>query len=231
MKIRSLTLNGFKSFADRTKVEFHGGITAIVGPNGCGKSNISDALRWVLGEQRPSAIRGSRMEEAIFQGTSQRKPIHRAEVILQMSNEDGVLAVPYTDVAIGRTVLRGGESILLTQRSDRPAPGHSGPVQGYGPRSERLLDHRGTDGRRDPQRQGGGAQVPVRGGGGGRPLQGQAAHGVSPVGAGGAGSASTRGRHRRSRFEGPVPCEAEGTCETLRRDEDPSTSARGRGRG
>jgi len=111
LKIRSLTLNGFKSFADRTKVDFHGGITAIVGPNGCGKSNISDALRWVLGEQRPSAIRGSRMEEAIFQGTSQRKPIHRAEVVLEMSNEDGVLAVPYTDVMIGRTVLRGGESI------------------------------------------------------------------------------------------------------------------------
>ena len=111
MKIRSLTLDGFKSFADRTKVEFHGGITAIVGPNGCGKSNISDALRWVLGEQRPSAIRGSRMEEAIFQGTSRRKPIHRAEVALQLSNEDGVLPVAYPEVEIGRTVLRGGESI------------------------------------------------------------------------------------------------------------------------
>jgi chromosome segregation protein len=111
VKIRSLTLNGFKSFADKTKVEFHGGITAIVGPNGCGKSNISDALRWVLGEQRPSAIRGSRMEEAIFQGTLQRKPIHRAEVSLELSNEDGILPVAYPEVVIGRTVLRGGESI------------------------------------------------------------------------------------------------------------------------
>jgi len=111
LKIRSLTLDGFKSFADRTRVEFHGGITAVVGPNGCGKSNISDALRWVLGEQRPSAIRGSRMEEAIFQGTSQRKPIHRAEVTLQLSNEDGLLPVSYPEVEIGRTVLRGGESI------------------------------------------------------------------------------------------------------------------------
>ncbi|MEJ2547148.1 MAG: chromosome segregation protein SMC [Gemmatimonadota bacterium] len=111
MKIRSLTLDGFKSFADRTNVEFHGGITAVVGPNGCGKSNISDALRWVLGEQRPSAIRGSRMEEAIFQGTSKRKPIHRAEVTLHLSNEDGVLPVAYPEVEIGRTVLRGGESI------------------------------------------------------------------------------------------------------------------------
>jgi chromosome segregation protein len=110
LRIRSLTLNGFKSFADRTKVEFHDGVTAIVGPNGCGKSNISDALRWVLGEQRPSAIRGSRMEEAIFQGTSQRKPIHRAEVSLELSNLDGVLPVAYPEVVIGRTVLRGGES-------------------------------------------------------------------------------------------------------------------------
>ncbi len=110
MKIKSLTLHGFKSFADRTEIDFHEGITAIVGPNGCGKSNISDALRWVLGEQRPTAIRGSRMEEAIFQGTSQRKPIQRAEVELALANEDGILAVPQPEVVIGRTVLRGGDS-------------------------------------------------------------------------------------------------------------------------
>ncbi len=110
MKIKSLTLHGFKSFADRTQIDFHGGITAIVGPNGCGKSNISDSLRWVLGEQRPTAIRGSRMEEAIFQGTAQRRPIHRAEVALTLANEDGLLAVPYNEVVIGRTVLRGGDS-------------------------------------------------------------------------------------------------------------------------
>lgn len=111
MKIKSLTLNGFKSFADPTTVEFHGGITTIVGPNGCGKSNISDALRWVLGEQRASAIRGSRMDEAIFHGTANRKAIHRAEVQLRIANEDGILPVPYDEVTIGRTVLRGGESI------------------------------------------------------------------------------------------------------------------------
>jgi chromosome segregation protein len=110
LRIKSLTLHGFKSFADRTKVELHDGITAIVGPNGCGKSNISDALRWVLGEQRPTAIRGSRMEEAIFGGTEQRRPIHRAEVTLELSNEDGSLPLPYSEVAIGRTVYRGGES-------------------------------------------------------------------------------------------------------------------------
>lgn len=111
MKIKSLTLSGFKSFADRTVVEFNGGITAVVGPNGCGKSNISDALRWVLGEQRASAIRGSRMDEAIFHGTASRKPIHRAEVELRISNADGMLPVPYPEVSIGRTVLRGGESV------------------------------------------------------------------------------------------------------------------------
>ena len=110
MKIKALTLRGFKSFADRTRIELHEGITAVVGPNGCGKSNLSDALRWVLGEQRPTAIRGSRMEEAIFGGTEARQPIHRAEVLLELSNEDGVLPVPYADVAIGRTVYRGGES-------------------------------------------------------------------------------------------------------------------------
>jgi len=110
VKIKTLTLHGFKSFADRTEVDLHEGITAIVGPNGCGKSNISDAIRWVLGEQRPTAIRGSRMEEAIFEGTVNRKPIHRAEVEMVLANEDGQLAVPGSEVSIGRTVFRGGES-------------------------------------------------------------------------------------------------------------------------
>jgi len=110
MRIQKLTLHGFKSFADRTEIKLHDGITAVVGPNGCGKSNISDALRWVLGEQRPTAIRGSRMEEAIFGGTANRSPISRAEVTLSILNDDGALPVPYREVVIGRTVYRGGES-------------------------------------------------------------------------------------------------------------------------
>jgi chromosome segregation protein len=110
VRIKSLTLHGFKSFADRTRIDLHDGVTAVVGPNGCGKSNISDALRWVLGEQRPTAIRGSRMEEAIFGGTEARRPIHRAEVSLELSNEDGILPLPYSEVVVGRTVYRGGES-------------------------------------------------------------------------------------------------------------------------
>jgi chromosome segregation protein len=110
MKLVGIEFHGFKSFADSADIRFHEGITAIVGPNGCGKSNISDGLRWVLGEQRPTAIRGARMEEAIFQGTQRRKPIHRAEVTLKLSNEDHLLPVPYTDVVINRTVFTGGES-------------------------------------------------------------------------------------------------------------------------
>ncbi|MGD8698661.1 MAG: chromosome segregation protein SMC [Gemmatimonadales bacterium] len=109
MKLVGIEFHGFKSFADSADIRFHEGITAIVGPNGCGKSNISDGLRWVLGEQRPTAIRGLRMDEAIFQGTERRKAIHRAEVTLRLSNEDHLLPVPYSDVVISRTVHTGGE--------------------------------------------------------------------------------------------------------------------------
>jgi chromosome segregation protein len=120
MKLRRLTLQGFKSFADRTELRFHDGITAIVGPNGCGKSNISDAIRWVLGEQRASAIRGSKMEEAIFQGTTQRRPLSRAEVGLEFDNSEQLLAVPHKDVEIRRIVFReGGSDYQLNRQSTR----------------------------------------------------------------------------------------------------------------
>lgn len=110
MKLRRLQLQGFKSFADRTELVFHDGITAVVGPNGCGKSNVSDAIRWVLGEQRASAIRGSKMEEAIFQGTTERRPVNRAEVELTFSNADKRLAVPFEEIQIRRTIFREGGS-------------------------------------------------------------------------------------------------------------------------
>ena len=120
MKVSKLRLHGFKSFADRTEVDFHDGVTAIVGPNGCGKSNISDAIRWVLGEQKPSAIRGSRMDEAIFQGTSERRAVNRAEVSLVVTNEDHRLAVPHEEVEIRRTVHReGGSDYELNRKSVR----------------------------------------------------------------------------------------------------------------
>ena len=116
MKLHSLRLQGFKSFADATEVRFHDGITAVVGPNGCGKSNISDAIRWVLGEQRPSAIRGTRMEEAIFQGTVKRRPVNRGSVTMVVSNEDGALPVPYEEVEISRVVYRDGGSEYFINR-------------------------------------------------------------------------------------------------------------------
>ena len=117
MKLRSLRVHGFKSFADATTIEFHDGITAVVGPNGCGKSNISDAIRWVLGEQRPTAIRGAKMEEVIFQGTVGRRPVNRGSVSLTVTNEDGTLPIPFQEVEVGRQVFRDGGSEYSINRS------------------------------------------------------------------------------------------------------------------
>ncbi|MSR35916.1 MAG: chromosome segregation protein SMC [Gemmatimonadetes bacterium] len=117
MKLRALRVHGFKSFADTTEIKFHEGITAIVGPNGCGKSNISDAIRWVLGEQRPTAIRGAKMEEAIFQGSVNRRPVNRGSVHMMLSNEDGLLPVPFEEVEIGRIVYRDGGSDYSINRA------------------------------------------------------------------------------------------------------------------
>ena len=117
MRLRSLLLHGFKSFPDRTRVRFHEGITAIVGPNGCGKSNIADAIRWVLGEQRPTAIRGARMDEVIFQGTVSRGALNRAAVSMVVSNEDGALPTPHGEVEIGRAVFRDGGGEYRLNRS------------------------------------------------------------------------------------------------------------------
>ncbi len=117
MKLRALRVHGFKSFADSTSIDFHDGITAVVGPNGCGKSNISDAIRWVLGEQRPTAIRGAKMEEAIFQGSVNRRAVNRASVSLLVNNEDGSLPVPFEEVELSRQVFRDGGSEYAINRS------------------------------------------------------------------------------------------------------------------
>ncbi|MEO7368858.1 MAG: chromosome segregation protein SMC [Gemmatimonadaceae bacterium] len=113
MRLTKLELQGFKSFADETELLFEPGVTAIVGPNGCGKSNVSDAVRWVLGEQRARALRGAKMEEVIFQGSSARRPVNIAEVSLHFENDDGALGVPFREVVITRRLSRSGDSDYL----------------------------------------------------------------------------------------------------------------------
>ena len=117
MKLRTLQLHGFKSFADRTVIELRDGVTAIVGSNGCGKSNTADAVRWVLGEQRASALRGGKMEEVIFQGSVRRRPLNYAEVSLVFSNEDGSVPIPQTEIEITRKVFREGGSEYSLNRA------------------------------------------------------------------------------------------------------------------
>ncbi|HRA76919.1 MAG TPA: AAA family ATPase, partial [Propionicimonas sp.] len=110
MHLKSLTLRGFKSFASTTTLRFEPGITCVVGPNGSGKSNVVDALSWVMGEQGAKTLRGGKMEDVIFAGTSGRAPLGRAEVLLTIDNTDGALPIDYTEVTISRTMFRNGGS-------------------------------------------------------------------------------------------------------------------------
>ena len=116
MALRKLSIFGFKSFADKTELRFGEGMTAVIGPNGCGKSNVIDAIRWVFGEQRESALRSATMQDVIFSGTQKRQPLNMAEVTITIDNSKNFLPTDYSEVAVTRRIYRSGESEYLINR-------------------------------------------------------------------------------------------------------------------
>ena len=117
MYLKSIEVHGFKSFANKINFQFHNGITGIVGPNGSGKSNVADAVRWVLGEQRVKQLRGASMQDVIFSGTENRKPLSYAYVAITLDNSDHKLAIDYQEVTVARRIYRSGESEYLMNGS------------------------------------------------------------------------------------------------------------------
>ena len=117
MYISKLKIQGFKSFLNKTELNFGEGITTVVGPNGCGKTNIVDAIRWILGEQKTSVLRSNKMEDVIFNGTKNFKPVGMCEASLTIHNNVGMLPTEYTDVEITRRLFRSGESEYLLNKT------------------------------------------------------------------------------------------------------------------
>src|ERR1041384_2164312 len=140
-RLDTLEIHGFKSFYDPANLTFPSALTAVVGPNGCGKSNICDALIWVLGENRASHIRGETMEDVIFQGSARRRPLSMGEVTLTLGTSNGDSNHPMADdgkITIHRRVFRDGQSVP-PQRQARPDEGHLGHPDGHRPGDPQQL--------------------------------------------------------------------------------------------
>ncbi len=118
MYLKRIELQGFKSFADKTVLDFGQGVTSVVGPNGSGKSNISDAIRWVMGEMSAKSLRGSNMQDVIFAGTENRKPVNFAEVSLVLDNSTGLFPIEFDEIMVTRRVFRSGESVYQINRAN-----------------------------------------------------------------------------------------------------------------
>lgn len=117
MILRKISIFGFKSFAEKTELHFGDGITAVIGPNGCGKTNVVDAIRWVFGEQKTTILRSAHMQDVIFSGSEKRQPLNMAEVTLSISNTSGILPIEYNEISITRRIFRSGESDYLINRT------------------------------------------------------------------------------------------------------------------
>lgn len=142
MFLKRIELAGFKSFADKTEMEFVRGITAVVGPNGSGKSNISDGIRWVLGEQSAKSLRGGKMEDIIFAGSDARKAVNYGEVSLTLDNGDQALPLDFSEVTVTRRVHRSGESEYYINKQACRLEGYYRAVYGYRDRQRGVFDHR-----------------------------------------------------------------------------------------
>ena len=137
MRLDTVEIVGFKSFCDKQELSFQGGVTGIVGPNGCGKSNISDAISWVLGEQSAKSLRGASMEDVIFAGSQSRQPLGMAEVNLKVSGLNGNSPDGKPECVVTRRLYRNGESEYLMNGAGLPPARHPRAVHGHRPRLAR----------------------------------------------------------------------------------------------